>query len=90
MFIPFFDDTYDQLQLDPSSSISPDIPGFKKQPALEDQIHCVALVIDASTVDAVDAIKDVIQNIKEMQTVMNSLGKTHIGHVSWLAYIRFT
>ncbi|XP_053395400.1 interferon-induced protein 44-like [Mercenaria mercenaria] len=63
----------DKFLLDPSGSVSPDIPGFKKRPLLEDQIHCVAIVLDASTVDAADAIKDTIQNIKEMQTVMNSM-----------------
>lgn len=63
----------DKFLLDPSRSVSPDTPGVKRQPELKDHMHCVAIVIDASTVDAVDAIKDTIQNIKEMQTVMNSI-----------------
>ena len=64
-----------KFQLDPSRTVSPNTPGFMKQPKLEDQIHCTAIVLDASTVDAADAIKDTIQNIKDMQTVMNSMGK---------------
>ncbi|XP_060578681.1 interferon-induced protein 44-like isoform X2 [Ruditapes philippinarum] len=63
----------DKFLLDPSRAVAPNTPGFLKQPKLEDQIHCTAIVLDASTVDAADAIKDTIQNIKDMQTVMNSL-----------------
>jgi hypothetical protein len=63
------------LQLDPSAEVSQDIPGFNKRPSLEDQIHCVAIVLDASMVDAADAIKDTVQNIKEMQVVMNNAGR---------------
>ncbi|XP_053395405.1 interferon-induced protein 44-like isoform X2 [Mercenaria mercenaria] len=64
----------DRFPFDPSGSISADMPGFKKHPDLDEKIHCVALVQDASMVDTLqDLSLKVTTNIKEMQTVMNSL-----------------
>ncbi|XP_053388782.1 interferon-induced protein 44-like isoform X2 [Mercenaria mercenaria] len=64
----------DRFPFDPSGNISADMPGFKKHPELDEKIHCVALVQDASIVDAMqDLSPEVTKNIKEMQTVMNSL-----------------
>ncbi|XP_045157612.2 interferon-induced protein 44-like isoform X2 [Mercenaria mercenaria] len=64
----------DRFPFDPSGNISADMPGFKKHPDLDEKIHCVALVQDASIVDAMqDLSPEVTKNIKEMQTVMNSL-----------------
>ncbi|XP_053395403.1 interferon-induced protein 44-like [Mercenaria mercenaria] len=60
-----------KFMLNQHTSISPQTPGFIELPSLEDVMHCVAIVIDASMVDAADAIKDTIRNIKEMQTLMN-------------------
>ena len=51
------------------------MPGFKKHPGLDERIHCVAIVQDATIVDAMqDLSPEVTKNIKDMQTVMNSLG----------------
>ncbi|XP_053395410.1 interferon-induced protein 44-like [Mercenaria mercenaria] len=64
----------DRFPFDPSASISSDMPGFEKHPKLDQKIHCVALVQDASIVDAMkDLSPEVTKNIQEMQTVMNSL-----------------
>jgi hypothetical protein len=66
----------DKFQLDPCGNISSDMPGFKKNPGLDDKIHCVAIVQDATIVDAMqDLSPEVTKNIKDMQTVMNSLGR---------------
>ncbi|XP_060578688.1 interferon-induced protein 44-like isoform X1 [Ruditapes philippinarum] len=64
----------DRYPLDPCGNISSDMPGFKKNPGLDDKIHCVAIVQDATIVDAMqDLSPEVTKNIKDMQTVMNSL-----------------
>ncbi|XP_053388784.1 interferon-induced protein 44-like isoform X2 [Mercenaria mercenaria] len=64
----------DRFPFDPSGNISVDMPGFKKHPGLDEKIHCVALVQDASMVDTLQVLSpEVTKNIKEMQTVMNSL-----------------
>ncbi|KAK3590758.1 hypothetical protein CHS0354_017272 [Potamilus streckersoni] len=63
-----------KFPLDPSVSISSDTPGFIKYPNINDQIHCVALFIDATLVDAMsDLIPEVLQNLKDLQKVMNSM-----------------
>ncbi|KAK3590757.1 hypothetical protein CHS0354_017271 [Potamilus streckersoni] len=63
-----------KFPLDPSGSISSDTPGFIKYPNLNDQIHCVAFFIDATLVDAMsDLIPEVLQNLKDLQKVMNSM-----------------
>ncbi|KAL4236543.1 Interferon-induced protein 44-like [Mactra antiquata] len=63
----------DRFQLDPAGNISADMPGFVRHPKLDDKIHCVAIIQDASIVDAMqDVNPDVTRNIKEMQTVMNN------------------
>ncbi|KAL3867703.1 hypothetical protein ACJMK2_040570 [Sinanodonta woodiana] len=63
-----------RFQLEPSGSISSDTPGFIKYPNLEDQIHCVVFFIDATQVEAMpDLIPDVLQNLKDLQTVMNMI-----------------
>ncbi|XP_045157605.2 interferon-induced protein 44-like isoform X1 [Mercenaria mercenaria] len=64
----------DKFPFDPSGNLSADMPGFNKYPALDEKIHCVALVQDATIVDAMqDLSPEVTGNIKEMQTVMNGL-----------------
>ncbi|XP_060591465.1 interferon-induced protein 44-like [Ruditapes philippinarum] len=64
----------DRYPLDPCGNISSDMPGFKKNPGLDDKIHCVAIVQDATIVDAMQDLDPLTtKNIKDMQTVMNSL-----------------
>lgn len=75
------------LQFDPSGNISQDMPGFVKHPKLEDRMHCVALVQDASIVDAMqDLSPEVTKNVKEMQTVMNSLGKHPKKYINFITF----
>ncbi|KAK3590759.1 hypothetical protein CHS0354_017273 [Potamilus streckersoni] len=63
-----------RFQLEPSGSVSSDTPGFIKYPNLDDHIHCVAFFIDATQVEAMsDLIPDVLQNLKDLQTVMNAM-----------------
>ncbi|XP_060064215.1 interferon-induced protein 44-like [Ylistrum balloti] len=49
--------------------LSPDSIGFVKNPTLSNKIHCVAFVLDSSTVDVMS--EKVIEQIKAMQTSMN-------------------
>lgn len=54
------------------------MPGFKRHPKLDEKIHCVAIVQDATIVDAMqDLSPEVTKNIKDMQTVMNSVGRNY-------------
>ncbi|XP_062574898.1 interferon-induced protein 44-like [Saccostrea cucullata] len=56
----------------PSIPLTPDTPGFIKAPKLKDQIHCVAFVIDASTVDVMS--EKILEKIRNLQTPMNQRG----------------
>lgn len=52
--------------------MSPDTPGFVKSPALKDRIHCVAYVIDASTVSTTYWQPD--DDLKTIRQTVNNLG----------------
>lgn len=55
---------------------APDSHGCSKDPDLKDKIHCVAFVIDGSTIDV---ISDKVQTqMKDLQVRMNHRGKTFI------------
>ncbi|CAG2189892.1 unnamed protein product [Mytilus edulis] len=56
----------------PSLPISQEIPGFKTSPQLSDKIHCVAFVMDSSTVDVLP--EKVLERIKSLQTRLNQKG----------------
>ncbi|KAL3882748.1 hypothetical protein ACJMK2_029059 [Sinanodonta woodiana] len=62
----------DFYQFNPSASITPEVQGFNKNPALKDKIHCVAFVIDGSTIDFI--AKPIMEKFKSMQTRMNQRG----------------
>ncbi|KAK3580670.1 hypothetical protein CHS0354_017948 [Potamilus streckersoni] len=62
----------DFYQFNPSSPVTPEVQGFNSSPALKDKIHCVAFVIDGSTVDLI--AKPILEKIKSMQTRMNQRG----------------
>ena len=70
---------------------TPDTPGYIKHPDLENKIHCVAFVIDGSTVDVMP--DKVLKQIKDLQIRMNQRGKLKIGrqksNVTLLVYIPF-
>ncbi|XP_019922004.3 interferon-induced protein 44 [Magallana gigas] len=64
--------TPDKYVFNPSLSLSSDIPGFIKAPKLKDRIHCVAFVLDASSVDVMS--EKMLEKIRELQTAMNQRG----------------
>uniref|UniRef100_K1Q7G6 Interferon-induced protein 44-like protein n=1 Tax=Magallana gigas TaxID=29159 RepID=K1Q7G6_MAGGI len=64
--------TPDKYVFNPSLPLSSDIPGFIKAPKLKDRIHCVAFVLDASSVDIMS--EHMLEKIKKLQTAMNQRG----------------
>ncbi|XP_033754690.1 interferon-induced protein 44-like [Pecten maximus] len=62
----------DRYKFNPSVPLSPDVIGFLKHPTLSDKIHCVAFVLDVSTVDVIP--EKVLERIKAMQVRMNQRG----------------
>ncbi|XP_052677100.1 interferon-induced protein 44-like [Crassostrea angulata] len=62
----------DRYQFNPLVPFTPDTPGYIKDPNLKDKIHCVAFVIDGSTVDV---MSDKVQKrMKDLQVRMNHRG----------------
>ncbi|XP_069123057.1 interferon-induced protein 44-like isoform X3 [Argopecten irradians] len=59
----------DRYKFNPAVPLSPDALGFVKKPTLSDKIHCVAFVVDGSTVDV--SPEKVLERIKAMQIRMN-------------------
>ena len=57
------------LQFNPSSPLSPETLGFVRNPELGAMIHCVAFVVDGSTVDVIP--EKILRQIKVLQTKMN-------------------
>lgn len=60
------------IQFNPSLPLSSDIAGFVKAPKLKDRIHCVAFVLDASSVDVMS--EKMLEKIRKLQTAMNQRG----------------
>ncbi|XP_061167742.1 interferon-induced protein 44-like [Saccostrea echinata] len=58
----------EHYQFNPASQATPKVQGFVRNPKLEDRIHCVAFVIDASTIDVIT--DSVVHHIKEIQNVI--------------------
>ncbi|XP_056000050.1 interferon-induced protein 44-like [Ostrea edulis] len=59
----------DRYQFNPLVPFTPDTPGYVKDPDLQDKIHCVAFVVDGSTVDVMpDKIR---KQLKDLQVRMN-------------------
>ena len=61
------------LQFNPSSPLSPETLGFIRNPELGAMIHCVAFVVDGSTVDVMP--EKILRQIKVLQTKMNQRSK---------------
>ncbi|XP_078340011.1 interferon-induced protein 44-like isoform X4 [Crassostrea virginica] len=59
----------DRYQFNPSSPLSPETLGFVRNPELGAMIHCVAFVVDGSTVDVIP--EKILRQIKVLQTKMN-------------------
>ncbi|KAL4237652.1 Interferon-induced protein 44-like [Mactra antiquata] len=66
----------DRYPLDPSLEVHLDSPGINTIPTLCDVVHCVSIVVDATTIDDMD--DNIYRNICQMQTVMNSLDVQHV------------
>lgn len=64
------------LKFNPLVPFTPDTPCYVKDPDLQDKIHCVAFVVDGSTVDVMpDKIR---KQLKDLQVRMNHRSKkTH-------------
>ncbi|XP_078341057.1 interferon-induced protein 44-like [Crassostrea virginica] len=56
----------DRYQFNPTSAMTPDSLGFIQNPKLGDVIHCVAFVVDGSTVDVMS--QKILKQIKALQT----------------------
>lgn len=61
------------LQFNPLVPFESDSAGYLKKPELKDKIHCVAFVIDSSTVDVMP--DKVLKHMKDLQTRMTHRGK---------------
>ncbi|XP_052705624.1 interferon-induced protein 44-like [Crassostrea angulata] len=64
--------TPDKYVFNPSLPLSSDITGFVKAPKLKDRIHCVAFVLDASSVDVMS--EKILEKIRKLQIAMNQRG----------------
>ncbi|XP_061167740.1 interferon-induced protein 44-like [Saccostrea echinata] len=59
----------DQYQFNPMVPMTSDSPKFMKDPDLQDKIHCVAIVVDGSTVDVMP--EKVRKQLKDLQVILN-------------------
>lgn len=62
----------DCYRFNPLVPFESDTPGYIKNPDLKDKIHCVAFVIDGSTVDVMP--DKVLKHMKDLQARMNHRG----------------
>ncbi|XP_071079877.1 interferon-induced protein 44-like [Haliotis cracherodii] len=62
----------DRFTFNPSVPVRPDVPGYKKNPTLDDRIHCIAFVVDST---AIDVFPDkILQTFKAVQHRVNVQG----------------
>ncbi|XP_048743912.2 interferon-induced protein 44-like [Ostrea edulis] len=59
----------DRYQFQPMVPFTRDTPGYVKEPDIQDKIHCVAFVVDGSTVDVMP--EKVRKQLKDLQVKMN-------------------
>uniref|UniRef100_A0A8D0KLZ3 TLDc domain-containing protein n=1 Tax=Salvator merianae TaxID=96440 RepID=A0A8D0KLZ3_SALMN len=62
----------DKYQFNPSAAIAPNVLGYIKNPSLKDQIHCVAFIIDGSTVEILP--ENLEEKLKQIRQIANNLG----------------
>ncbi|XP_056001626.1 interferon-induced protein 44-like [Ostrea edulis] len=62
----------EHYQFNPASHATPKSPGFKRDPELQDKVHTVAFVIDASTINVINTA--VIHQMKEIQSLIIERG----------------
>ncbi|KAK6183188.1 hypothetical protein SNE40_010715 [Patella caerulea] len=62
----------DRYTFEPCSPITPDSPGYIKTPTVNDKIHCVAFVIDSSSVDVMN--ESILSKFNLVQKLANERG----------------
>ncbi|XP_050406201.1 interferon-induced protein 44-like isoform X2 [Patella vulgata] len=62
----------DRYTFEPCSPITPDSPGYIKTPTVNDKIHCVAFVIDSTSVDVMN--ESILSKFKLVQKLANERG----------------
>ncbi|KAL3875141.1 hypothetical protein ACJMK2_038069 [Sinanodonta woodiana] len=62
----------DGYQFNPSVPFSQETPGYIKAPSLKDMVHCIAYVLDGSTVDVIP--EKTLEKMKAIQAKMNQSG----------------
>ncbi|XP_050406205.1 interferon-induced protein 44 [Patella vulgata] len=62
----------DRYTFNPFSPITPDSPGYIKTPTVKDKIHCVAFVIDSTSVEVMN--ESVLSKFKLIQKLANQRG----------------
>ncbi|KAL5004727.1 hypothetical protein ScPMuIL_018183 [Solemya velum] len=62
----------DRYQFNPAVPISTDTHGFCENPSLKDKIHCVAFVLDSTTIEVMS--EKVLDSIRTMQVEMTEKG----------------
>ncbi|KAK3577662.1 hypothetical protein CHS0354_000090 [Potamilus streckersoni] len=62
----------DGYQFNPSVPFSRETPGYIKTPSVKDMIHCIAFVLDGSTVDVLQ--EKTLERMKAMQIKINQIG----------------
>ncbi|KAL3875139.1 hypothetical protein ACJMK2_038067 [Sinanodonta woodiana] len=62
----------DGYQFNPSVPFSRETPGYIKATSVKDMIHCVAFVLDGSTIDVLQ--EKTLERLKVMQTKINQIG----------------
>ncbi|KAK6183191.1 hypothetical protein SNE40_010718 [Patella caerulea] len=62
----------DRYTFNPFSPITPDSPGYIKTPTVNDKIHCVAFVIDSTSVDVMN--ESILSKFKLVQKLANQRG----------------
>ena len=60
------------VQFNPATPISPETTWFISKPSVGEKIHCVAFVMDATTLDVVSS--KILHKIKQFQSLMNQKG----------------
>ncbi|XP_071079866.1 interferon-induced protein 44-like [Haliotis cracherodii] len=62
----------DRLQFNPTAPINSDCTGYNSSPSPDDKIHCIAFVIDGTTVDVFP--EKILHAIKSLQQRINTKG----------------
>lgn len=72
----------DRYQFNPTLPFTPKTPGFIESPELKDKIHCVAFVVDGSTIELIP--EKTREQLKDLQSLMNRKGIPQVVYVTKL------